>query len=327
MFRNIIRTREPIVGLDIGTSSLKLVQLDLAPTTPALKAVGTLPMPAEAVQGNSIKNPQRVADAIRMLWEQSKCSCRNVSVALPGGSVFVKPIKVPLLSWRDLREQVVMEAAQFIPYDRNSISIDFHVLRRVGLDSLEVLVVAAKKDILAGYLDSIGRAGLQTKVVDVDYFALQNCFEYGEPEQLGKVTAIIDIGARFSTLHIVKAGGSMRMGDVSVGVQSAQASEQATVSLVAEIEKQLSLLCTSEDEEIVIDSIRVSGGGATLSGFTERLADAVQVPVRALASFSHLSISADFHARGVEQQAPFLGIAVGLALRCPGDHLVPEYLE
>ena len=327
VLRNIIKKREPIVGLDIGASAIKLVQLDLAPSTPALKAFGSIPMPSDAVQGNSIKNPERVADAIRTLWHESKCSCRAVSVALPGGSVFVKAITVPRLPWRDLREQVALEVAQFIPYDRDAISIDFQVLRSINPESLEVLVVAAKNEILGGYLEAIERAGLTTMVVDVDCFALQNCFEYSEPEQLDKTTALIDIGARFSSLHIVREGRSLRIGDVLFGAQSVQVSERDAAALVSELAQQLSLLCSSEDEEIKLDGIRLNGGGSVVPGVVEILADTVQIPVRQMTPHAHISIPAEFNTELVESSAPFMAIAVGLALRCPGDHIVPEYLE
>lgn len=327
VLRNIIKKREPIAGLDIGASAIKLVQLDLAPTTPAIEALGTIPMPADAMHGNSIKDPDRVADALRALWQDTKCSCRGVSVALPGGSVFVKPIAVPRLPWSDLREQVLLEAAQYIPYDRNSIAIDFQVVRRINAETLEVLVVAAKNDILNGYLDAIERAGLSTMVVDVDYFALQNCFEYGEPDQLGKNTALVDIGARFSTLHIVRGGSSLRIGDISLGAHSIQGTDSGAGALLDELQQQLSLLCSSEDEEIRLDSVRLSGGGCLIKGIMEGLREGLQIPVHVLNPYSCLSIPAEMPATRVETSAPFMSIAVGLALRCPGDYIVPEYVE
>lgn len=327
VLRNIIKKREPIAGLDIGASAIKLVQLDLVPATPAIKALGTIPMPSDAMSGNSIKDPGRVADALRGLWQDAECSCRGVSVALPGGSVFVKPITVPRLPWTDLREQVLLEAAQYIPYDRNSISIDFQVLRRIDAENLEVLVIAAKNEILSGYLEAIERAGLTTMVVDVDCFALQNCFEYGEPDQVGKNTALVDIGARFSTLHIVRGGSSLRMGDISVGAHSMQEAEGGAGALIDELQQQLSLLCSSEDEEIRLDSVRLSGGGCLIPGIIEGLSEALQIPVQVLNPYSCLSIPSELSATLVEKSAPFMSIAVGLALRCPGDYIVPEYVE
>jgi type IV pilus assembly protein PilM len=316
----------PTIGLDIGASSLKVAQLDLAPSTPSLKACGSIAMPSDAIQGNSIKNPQGVADAIRELWRVSGCSARNVCLALPGGSVFVKPITVPRLPWRDLRDQVVLEAAQVIPYDSKSISIDFHVLRQVNEDSVEVLVVAAKNDVLSGYLDAVERAGLSTVVVDVDYFALQNCFEFGEPAQIGSTTALIDIGARSSSLHIVQGGNSLRIADVSLGSESLQESEQDGVPLVRELARQLSLVCSSEEEELAIDSVRVSGGGAVITGLGEGLSRELQLPVHRLNPYSQLAIAPSLQAESLESKAPFFAVAIGLSLRCPGDCLVPEYL-
>jgi Tfp pilus assembly PilM family ATPase len=106
-----------------------------------------------------------------------------------------------------------------------------------------------------------------------------------------------------------------------------QVSERDAAALVSELAQQLSLLCSSEDEEIKLDGIRLNGGGSVVPGVVEILADTVQIPVRQMTPHAHISIPAEFNTELVESSAPFMAIAVGLALRCPGDHIVPEYLE
>ncbi len=327
VLRNIVRTREPVVGLDIGATSLKLVELDFSAPALRVQALGTLPMPKQAVQGHFIKSPERVAAAIEELVRQSGCSCKNVSVGLPAGSVFAKPITVPRLPWSELHEHVMLEAGQCVPFDRDSISVDFQVTGRSGPDMVEVLIVAAKNEVIAGYREAVALAGLRTSIVDVDCFALQNCFEFNEPKLLDKSIALIDIGGRAASLHIVSQGRSLRVADVSLLRDNEGREEDDCTALVAEIAQQLSLLCDTEDQEIILDGVRVCGGGAMLPVVAERLSDLLSIPTQVLNPFSQIAVADDLVSGGVAHIAPVMGVATGLALRHSDDQIIPEYLE
>ena len=269
----------------------------------------------------------------------------------------MKAIKIAAVPLRDLRAQVLLEAAQFIPYDMNSIALDFHVVGKSDGELLDVLAVAIKREVLTGYLQAVELAGLSASVVDVDSFALQNCFEYSEASHLSATTALVDIGARFSAVHVVRDGRSLCLGDIPVGVHTAirlvadtmgttldeaekaltapqsaldsiasAAREQALASLASDIHKHMSLLSSSGDEELCVENARLAGGGAMLDGLQGHLGAAIQCSVHVLQPFAHITVPASFPSHYISSVAPLMGVALGLALRCPGDHIVPEFM-
>ncbi len=357
MLSTLFGSREPIIGLDIGAGSIKLIQLDLTPRVPALAAIGTIATPIDAMQGHFVKDPERLAQALKELLSATSVTCRNVALAVPASSVFVKAVKIAAVPLRDLPAQVRLEAAQFIPYDMNSIALDFHVVGKGDGDLLDVLVVAIKREVLAGYLQAVELAGLVPSVVDVDAFALQNCFEYSEAAQLSATTALIDVGARFSVVNVVREGRSVCLGDIPVGVHTAvrvvsdtlgiglneaektltgaqsevssiasTAREQALASLASDLHKHVSLLSSSGDEDICVENARLAGGGAMLDGLQEHLGAAMQCSVSVLRPFAHIVIPTSFSSDYLSEVAPLMGVSLGLALRCPGDEIVPELM-
>jgi type IV pilus assembly protein PilM len=353
VFSKVFGARKPIIGLDIGAGTIKLVQLDLAARIPVLTAMGVIAAPSDAMQGNIVKDPSRLARQIRELVSSTRVKCRHVALAVPASSVFVKAMRVAAVPLEDLRAQVYLEAAQSIPYDMSSIALDFHVVDKSPDGLLEVLVVAIKREVLSGYLEAVEQAGLVASVVDVDSFSLQNCFEYNEASQRASTTALIDVGARFSAVNIVGQGRSLCLGDIPVGVhtalrlisdilgvtsqeaeailsdpsallneKSSAARQQALAVLASDIHKHLSLLSSSGEEDISVKNARLSGGGATLHGLQEHLRVSLGCSVDIMRPFAQVSVPVSFASDYFRSMYPLMGVALGLSLRCPGDEIV-----
>jgi type IV pilus assembly protein PilM len=358
VFSRVLGARKPIIGLDIGAGTIKLVQLDLASRVPVLRAMGVVAAPSDAIQGNMVKAPGRLAQTIRELVSSTRAVSRHVALAVPASGVFVKAMKVSAVPAQDMRAQVHLEAAQYIPYDTASIALDFQVVgsNRDGL--LDVLVVAIKREVLAGYLETVEQAGLVASVVDVDSFSLQNCFECNEGPTLAGTTALIDVGARFSAVNVINQGRSLCLGDIPVGVHTAirfiadtleiawdeaeailssasrdsnskvaTAREQALSVLASDVQRHLSLLSSSGDEDVRIENARLSGGGAMLRGLHEELRLSLGFPVDVLQPFAQISVPQSFASNYFRSLYPLMGVAVGLALRCPGDAIALGFTE
>ena len=208
---------EALIGLDIGSSGVKLAELDLAHAKPRLVNLGYAPFGVDIFSGNSISKTETVAEQITGLVEGNAISDKRVVVGLPGPSVFTKRIKMPRVRASEMRDNVLLEAGNFIPHNLDAVKLDYHILGVTANNQLEVLVAAVKNEILDSFTDCLALAGLETAVVDVDLFALQNVFELAMAPVVDKTVALVNIGARYSGINICKGGETLFTGDVPVG--------------------------------------------------------------------------------------------------------------
>src|SRR5207253_11217475 len=167
------------LGLDIGSSSVKLVQLKEAKRGYILEAFGVAPLPPEAIVDGALMNSTAIVDAIRQLLAQYKLKNREVAIGVSGHSVIIKKISMPRMTQEELEESIQWEAEQYIPFDVKDVNIDTQILNPDANDAtgqMDVLLVAAKKDMINDYTTVVSEAGLLPQVVDVDAFAVQNMF-------------------------------------------------------------------------------------------------------------------------------------------------------
>src|SRR5207244_52932 len=169
------------LGLDIGSSSVKLVQLKEAKRGYILDAFGVAPLPPEAIVDGALMNSTAIVDAIRQLLSQYKLKNREVAIGVSGHSVIIKKISMPRMTQEELEESIQWEAEQYIPFDVKDVNIDTQILTGPNDDEtqtgqMDVLLVAAKKDMINDYTTVVQEAGLLPVVVDVDAFAVQNMF-------------------------------------------------------------------------------------------------------------------------------------------------------
>jgi type IV pilus assembly protein PilM len=358
MVFKFLKKEESLVAFDIGASSIKLLEIAMKGSRPQLVNIGVAPLNGEIFSSNAITDPAKVGEQIGLLKEANNINGKRVAVAVPGPSTFTKHIRVPKMDLDELRDHVTMEASNFIPHNINAVRLDFHILNPIGKNQLEILVVAVKNEVVDSILNAFEVAGLEVGVIDVDSFAVQNTFEMAHPELLSKTVALINMGARYSSINICKEGVSLFAGDVPLGGRhfteavsdstglSQKDAEKLKITrdkksphfaalkdalerhaqyVASELNRQLSFFWNAAGGDQGLDAIYVTGGGGEIPSLLEEISEKTGVHCERLSPLKALECSTDFSASFLEEVAPVMGVSVGLALRIPGDRLVPDF--
>lgn len=349
--------RRNALGLDIGSSSVKLVQLVETKKDIQLTNFMMVPLPPEVIVDGAIMNASAVVDAIKQLIGGQKLKSKHTAVSVSGHSVIIKKISSPAVSKEELNENIKWEAEQYIPFDVNDVYLDYQVLQeRPDQGQMDVLLVAAKKEIVDEYAGVVREAGLEAVVVDVDALALYNAFEasYGFPD--GETVALIDIGASTINMNVVANGISTFTRDISMGGNQIteeiqrqlnvsydeaeayklggergvdadsvipQEVEQVMVSaaevIAGEIHRSLDFyLTTSSDGRI--SRVFLSGGAAKLPSLARIIEDKTGVGVELMDPFKHVRIDPKFFNVGyISEVRSAAAVAMGLGRRSLGD--------
>jgi type IV pilus assembly protein PilM len=343
------RKQRSVIGLDIGSSSVKVVEIEVRNGEPRLVRFAQAPLLPEAIVDSEIIDRQAVIEAIQNLFEREGIKTKDVTTAVSGRAVIVKKIWMDRLDQEDARSAVQWEAEQHIPYDINEVTLDFQILKsEPSAKQMEVLLVAAKKDMVLGHADLVREAGLNPEIIDVDSFALQNAvlanYDFSDHE----VAALVNVGSEKTNLNIVRAGIPLYTKDVPIGAGSlvealkrkfALGEEEAQAILSgtapvsdAEIDVQenvrevfedlasaverASAFLKSSGEADQVTRILLAGGGANLPGLSEFLAGRQQVRVEVVNPMARLEIDSErLDVRAWAEQAPLYSVSVGLALR------------
>ncbi len=345
-----------LVGLDIGTSSIKAVQLQRVRNKYRLIELGIAPIHPEAIVDGMIMDADTVSGTIRRIFEESNIRVKEVAVSVSGHSVIVKKIKVPQMKKAELREGIAWEAEQYIPYSIEDVNLDFQILGRTGPgeSGMDVLLVAAKKDTVNDYLAVISSAGLKAAVIDVDVFALENAFEISQETSPDEVVALVNIGAAVTNINVLQGGVSeftrdsalagnryteslrkslglsyeqaedLKMGKPVDGHDLAEATpviEMVNAELGGEIRRSLDFFRSSTQTD-TIHRMVLSGGCARLPGLSSYLSKALGLPAEITNPFR--GIIADpkkFDPEYLTFVGPQMAVGVGLAFREPGDDI------
>jgi type IV pilus assembly protein PilM len=343
---------KPLVGLDIGSSAVKAVELKPAGAGYKVAAFASAPVPPEAIVDGAIIDGTAVAAAIKRLFDEHPFKAKDVAAALSGHAVIVKKISLPVMTGQELEESIHWEAEQYIPFDIQDVNLDYQVLDSGGdgKGTMDVLLVAAKKDKIADYTSVIAQAGRTAAVVDVDAFALQNAFEANYGTDPGSVTVLLNAGASTINVNIVAGGQSVFTRDISLGGNAYTEAVQRELNLPFETAEQAKkgmpvdgvtfddvrqvLRATTENVLLEIqktfdffksttgldriDRVMLCGGASRVDGFAEALGDRFGAPVEMLDPFKAIAFAGD-RAGGDAEMAPTAAVAVGLALRRVGD--------
>jgi type IV pilus assembly protein PilM len=345
--------KQALVGLDIGSHSIKAVELEPQPGKSwRLTRWGISPPLAEAIVDGEIMDRQLVTDAISNLFESRGIKCRNVVAAVSGRAVIVKKITMNRLSAADAQQAVYWEAEQHVPYDINDVSLDFEILGPAPNDpkQMQVLLVAAKKDMVMSFGDLIREAGLTPVVVDVDSFAAQNALEANYDFAPEEVVAILNVGGEITNINVIQAGVPYFTKDLQVGgntfIEAAQRKfklsqaeaaaavrgesgsnlelapviEQAFEGLATALERAQAFLRTS-GEAGAISRIMLCGGSAMTPGVPEFMQRRFGVTTEIANPLARVAYDpALFAGQDVMKVAPLLTVGIGLALRRVGDN-------
>ena len=193
-----------VVGLDIGSSAVKAVEVKPAGKGYKVTAFGTEPVPPDAIVDGAIIDAGSVAEAIRRVFDGNKAfKAKDVCASLSGNAVIVKKITLPVMTENELAESIYWEAEQYIPFDIQDVNLDYQILDPGtgpnSRGSMDVLLVAAKKEKISDYTNVISQAGRTPVIVDVDAFALQNAFEVNYGLDAGRIVVLLNAGAAPST--------------------------------------------------------------------------------------------------------------------------------
>jgi len=344
--------KKELIGLDIGSSSIKAVELDWGKRTPKLKHFGMIPLPPEAIVDGAFMDSASIVESIRSLIEGLRIKTKQVGVSISGHSVYIKTINVPTMSEVQLEESIKWEAEQQIPFDIEDVNLDFQILdEQVSPDQMPVLLVAAKKDMINDYTAVIEEAGLQPTIVDVDVFAIENAYNLNFESPGDEVVALVNIGASVMNINILKGGTSAFTRDISIGgrqiteeiqkrlkmtyeeaealkvrerdagAQSVEVEKiiQATAEqLATEVRRSLEFFAASSSGG-EIKKIFLSGGCAKIQLLPGLIEERISMPVEVFNPFAKIECNPDaFDPEYIKQIAPLAAVGVGLALRSEG---------
>ena len=344
------RKRTQVVGLDIGSSSVKAIEVKRVGSNYHLVGFGLVEIPSGVVEGGEIRNAAKVQAAISAALNQGTIETKDVVIGVSGGSVIAKRVKVPKMSQAELEESIRWEAEQHIPFDTDDVNLDFQIVGSVGQE-IEVMLVAVKKGRVESYVEVAEAAGVHVVVADADVFALENQYEVNYPELRGEVVALVNVGAEVTNTNIIQRGNCVYARDIlfggrqivgalarRLGIDPAQAepllrdpdaggsfgsevenvTDSVTQELGTEIQRTLDYFGTTGEHER-ISQILMGGGCALLPGLRERLTSQWGIEVGIMDPFRNVQAGGEHSMDEIKALGPRLAVAMGLATRWPGD--------
>jgi type IV pilus assembly protein PilM len=346
--------RNRLVGLDIGSKTIKAAEVTDSKRGHTLFKFGMSDIAPGLIEDGAIKDPEAVADTLKNLFKSYGIKNNNVALSIGGYSVIVKKISVPTATEDQLQDTIHFEAEQYIPFDINDVNLDFQILgeNENNPNQMNVLLVAAKKEMVNDYVSLVELAGLEPKIIDVDAFSLQNIFELNYDPNPDENVALIDIGASKTSLNILKGDNSVFMRDVSLGcgqinqkiaslidcsIEEAEAIKfgegsdnispedlsDIISSVVAdwctEIRRALDFFYSTYPDD-QIKKIVLSGGGGNIQELRQLLAVETSAEVNTINPFQRFYLDSEkFDTDYLERIAPQASICMGLATRKMDD--------
>ena len=342
--------KKNLVGLDIGSSSIKAVELNRKGNALHLVNLGFENLQSDTIVDGQIMELNNVSNVISNIFSQQQFKTTRVAAGVSGHSVIVKNIVLPQMSEEELQESFSWHAEEHIPFDIADVNLDYQLTGK-SAESLHVLMAACKSDKIANVKQAIQLAGKQPVVIDIDAFALQNCYEANYQPRSGQIVALLNIGASTMNINILNGTRSIFTRDASVGgsqytsllqrelgLSFEQAEgvkrglpmpegieprpiqpiiEAVSDSLALEVRKTMDFYRTTATEsESTIEKILLAGGGSKLPGLADYLARRFEIPVEVFDAFRQIEVDANrFNPDYMKEIVPEMAVAVGLALR------------
>jgi type IV pilus assembly protein PilM len=342
-----------VVGLDVGSFAIKLVELRERKGEYSLQRLGIEPLSPEAIVDGSIMDSSLVVEAIQKLTEETSVKSSNFATSLSGHSVIIKKIDLPAMAPEELSESIQWEAEQYIPFDINDVKLDYVVLSAGGEGQpMEVLLVAVKRDKVNDYVSVISQAGRTPAIVDIDAFALQNAYEINYDLDPSRVVALVNMGSSVTNINILSRGTTVFWRDISFGgnqftealqrelnLSSEQAEalkrgesvdrysstdakpvlENVAGEMAAEIRKTFDFFGATSSEGRVAQ-LMVAGGCALTPHLLSTIEENLKLPVELMDPFRRIVYrESDFSSEWLRTIAPMMAVAVGLAARKVGE--------
>lgn len=343
-----LSSEDLVVGIDIGSHAIKVCQLKRTDKAYAVINLGSATLPEGAVDDGTLNDPEVVGKAIAELFKNLKIKKKKVGFSISGYSVIVKKVNLAVMSESELEEHIQSEAEQYIPFDIDDVYLDFQDLKTndKDIERTDVMLVAAKKEIVDDYLEMLENIDLKPVIVDVDGFALENTYEYNYPKD--ENVALVDIGASKMNINIISEGVSVVARDIVVGSRQLTEQIQSAFDLdfkeaealklghipagerqeeiadifsstctqwVLEIKKAIDLY-QANHPEAPLNRLVLSGGGSKVSGLVDFLANETGLPVELFNPFNNMTVnSKKIDPDYLNTVGPEMAIATGIAIR------------
>jgi type IV pilus assembly protein PilM len=347
--------RPPTVGLDIGSSAVKAVALRRGRGGWSLVAAGEAPLPTGAIDGGTTVEPTAVSETVNELLDSLRLRRVNIATALSGHAVIVKRLALPAMSQAELAEAIPWEAEQYIPFDLSEVQLDYQVVhtdKDASSTSLDVLLVAAKRDRIEDRTAIITQAGRRPVVLDIEAFALANAYQMNYPERTEPLSVLVHIGRSVTIVCLLDRGEPVFTRDISIGGQvhldavlrefgprgvdemnahrilHGHLPPDVTAEQVVVLLKQASSQLVSEIRNTIdfyratapiekLSRIVVSGGACQATGLVDLLSSEFNAPIDVFDPFRRVTKTS--RAAGADVVGPAYAVAVGLAMRQEGD--------
>jgi type IV pilus assembly protein PilM len=342
----------PVIGLDISSSAVKMVELvETSPQNFRLESYSTTAIPADAVVDGNIIKLEHVVDAIAQGWKALGTSEKHVALALPASAVITKKVAMAHgLSEDEMELQVQLEANQFVPFSLDEVNVDFYAADDAPNhhNEIEVLIAAARKEKIEDRVAAAEGAGLKAVVMDIDYYAMEAALtlapglliNHGRNQTL----MMVDIGANTLKINILHDHISVYMREQAFGgakltqeikqrfglsgEDAEQAKKSGTLpdnyitevqqpflhSLAMEIHRAIQLF-TNATQYSRVDQIVLVGGCAAMPGIQRVVADSTQISTLIYNPFNNMALAPRIKQTQLFQDAPSLMVACGLAMR------------
>ncbi|MBC86663.1 MAG: fimbrial assembly protein [Bdellovibrionaceae bacterium] len=340
-----------IVGLDIGTNSVKVAELDVSKNSATLQKFGILEAPPTSVSAGDIVDAGIYGDAVLSLLQNQKIKTKPTCAGMWGSSVIVKKISIPQMEKKFVAEQIRWEAEQYIPFDISEVNLDYAFLKEssAGYDNMDVLLVAARKEQIIKYVEIIETAGQVVSIIDVNGFALANCFTFNYGPAKDPV-AVLNIGSQYTNFVVISGEDLIFCRDIPVGGQFYTVDIQKSLNVSLTEAESLKISASmgqmpeeiasviSSSHEIVCDEIQgsidffnnttpgveiskiyVTGGGSRTPGLIQQLGQATQREVELLNPFAKVKVGRGLGGDYINQVSDLAACAIGLGLRKEGD--------
>src|SRR5687767_4995014 len=347
MFKQV---KKNLVGLDIGSSSVKAVELQKKGNSVQLMSLGYENLQPDTIVDGQIMELNNVSNVIANIFNEHTIKTHRVAAGVSGHSVIVKNIVLPQMSQEELQESFSWHAEEHIPFDIGDVNLDYELTGKSS-ETLHVLMAACKSDKIANVKQAIQLAGKHPVIIDVDAFALQNCYEVNYQPRAGEIVALLNIGASTMNINILNGTRSVFTRDASVGgsqytsllqkelglsFEQAEAVKRGAdlpegvesrpiqpiieaVSDILALEARKTMdfyRATAEDRDAGIQKIMLAGGGSKLPGLAEYLAKRFEIPVEVFDPFRQIEVDGrKFDPDYMREIVPEMAVAVGLALR------------
>jgi type IV pilus assembly protein PilM len=350
IFSFLNKQSKAVIGLDITSSTVKLVELSKSGNKYRVESYMVRPLPTNAVVEKNITDAAGVSETIRKVVAHAKTKTSDVACAVSGSSVITKIIEMPEdLNDQAMENQIALEADQYIPYPLEEVSLDFQVLgpSDTAPGQVDVLLAACRQENVESRQQVIEDAGLHARIVDVEVFALERAFGLiaEQMEALeDQVVAIADVGATVLTLSVLvdgktvytreqlfggrqvteeiqrryglsfeEAGLAKKQGGLPEDYES-EILDPFKEALIQQISRSLQFFFSSSQYNFV-DQLVLSGGVAAMGGLCEEVEEKLGIPTKIANPFVGMSVSSRVNASDMTNDAPAMMIAVGLALR------------